>query len=125
MAMTRRRRFLETMTFGGPDRPAPGDSFYYDSTRQRWEAEGLVEGIDLNWYFGMDFDHMSWRIPSSEILPIIPDFSTTILEDTAAHVIRQDPGGEIVKVLKNAPPPQPRCGPPGCRCATPDFEDIP
>lgn len=42
--MTRRRRFIETMTFGCPDRPARGDYFAYDGTRRRWEADGLATG---------------------------------------------------------------------------------
>ena len=49
--MNRRIRFIETMTFGSPDRPASADYFAYDATRQRWEAEGLPKGVDLNEYF--------------------------------------------------------------------------
>ena len=38
--MTRRERFLQTLTFGQPDRPASADYFFYPATRERWEREG-------------------------------------------------------------------------------------
>lgn len=93
------------MTFGNPDRPASGDYFYYDSTLERWEAEGLPAGVDLRSHFDMDFDHTFWKIPMPEILPIYPDYGTTIIEDTEHHTISRNPDGEVVEVLKNVPPP--------------------
>jgi hypothetical protein len=39
--VNRRTRFIKTMTFAAPDRPARGHYFAYDATRQRWEREGL------------------------------------------------------------------------------------
>ena len=69
--MTKRQRFLETMTFGNPDRPSRGDYFAYDSTRERWEREGLPKGADLNEYFDMDFS-LGWSIWAAR--HPIPDF---------------------------------------------------
>jgi hypothetical protein len=103
--MNRRKRFIETMTFGNPDHPSSGDYFYYDSTRERWEREGLPKGVDLIDYFGMDFDPFRWKIPHPEIFPIIPDFGTTVLEENTQLKIIRRPDGEIVKILKNVPPP--------------------
>ena len=78
--MNRRERFLATMTFGSPDRPASGDYFYYDSTRERWEREGLPKGVDLNAYFGMDFDPFAWAVRTD--LSVRPAFEPETLEET-------------------------------------------
>ena len=39
--MTKRERFLKTMTGGQPDRPAATDYFYYPALLERWENEGF------------------------------------------------------------------------------------
>ena len=55
--MNERERFIKTLTCPNPDRPSYGDYFYYDSTQERWECEGLPKGLDraaLFDYFGMD-----------------------------------------------------------------------
>ena len=101
--MNRRQRFLETMTFGRPDRPASGDYFFYDATRERWQREGLPLDADLNEYFGMDFDPFRQRIWAN--LGIIPDFGTTVLEESDDYRVERRPGGEVVRILQNVPPP--------------------
>lgn len=93
------------MTFGNPDRPCSSDYFAYDSTRERWEREGLPKGVDPIDYFGMDFDPFNWKIPHPALFPIVPDFGTTILEETPEYKIVRRPEGEIVKILANVPPP--------------------
>ena len=103
--MNRRERFLRTMTFAAPDRPAAGDYFYYESTRQRWEREGLPPGVNLVKYFQLDFDPFQWKIPHPEIFPPLPDFGTTVLEETEEHQVEKRPGGEVVRVLKRVPLP--------------------
>ena len=103
--MNKRQRFIETMTFGNPDRPAAGDYFFYDSTRERWEREGLPKNTDLLEYFNVDFDPFRWKIPHPELFPIMPDFGTTVLEETKEYQIIHRPEGEVVKILKNVPPP--------------------
>ncbi len=100
--MNRRLRFLETMTFGAPDHPASGDYFSYDSTRQRWEREGLPPGVDLNEYFGMDFDPFQWKVPAD--LAVLPRYETVVVEETEEYQTLQT-GNEIIKVQKNVPPP--------------------
>lgn len=93
------------MTFGSPDRPASGDYFYYESTRRRWESEGLPKDANPLEYFGMDFDPFAWKIPHPELFPPVPDFGTTALEETEDYRIERRPDGEVVRVLKNVPPP--------------------
>ncbi len=93
------------MTFGRPDRPAEGDYFAYQSTRDRWEREGLPKGADLNRYFGMDFYPFGnpWRIPVSA--DIIPAFEEKILEETSDFTVKRTVSGDVVKILKNVLPP--------------------
>ena len=89
------------MTFGAPDRPASGDYFAYDSTQQRWEREGLPPGVDLNEYFGMDFDPFQWRVPAN--LAVLPRYERVVVEETEEYQTVRT-GGEVVKKLKNVPP---------------------
>lgn len=103
--MNRRQRFLETMTFGSPDRPASGDYFYYDATRERWEAEGLPGSADLNEYFGMDFDPFRWQILGHPAVSPIPDFGTTVLEESRQYQVVRRPDGATVRILRDVPPP--------------------
>jgi uroporphyrinogen decarboxylase len=101
--MNRRERFLATMTFGTPDRPASGDYFYYASTRERWEREGLPADADLNDYFGMDFDPFRFQVPVGPRL--IPSFAEETLEETAEYRVFRTAAGDVVKVRKDTPPP--------------------
>ena len=100
--MNRRERFLQTMTFGTPDRPASGDYFFFDSTRERWEREGLPANADLNEYFEMDFDPFQWKVPAE--LSIFPRYETVVLEETEEYQILQT-GREVIKIQKKVPPP--------------------
>jgi hypothetical protein len=102
--VNRRDRFLETMTFGRPDRPASGDYFYYESTRQRWESEGLPAGADLDEYFSMDFNPFRWRVPF-DVCALRPDFGTTVLERTEEYETVRRSGGEVVRIARNVPLP--------------------
>jgi hypothetical protein len=101
--MNRRQRFLQTMTFGSPDRPAAGDYFAYESTRARWEREGLPPGADLDDYFACDFDPFLWRVPAT--LPIFPLFKERVVAESGNTRVIRTAGGDTVRVLKDAPPP--------------------
>ncbi|HUU30726.1 MAG TPA: uroporphyrinogen decarboxylase family protein [Phycisphaerae bacterium] len=101
--MTRRERFLRTMRFGAPDRPASAAYFAYDSTRERWEREGLPKGVDLNEHFGMDFDPFRWQVPVN--LGLIPCFEEEVLEETDEYVVRRCGDRSVVRTRKDTPPP--------------------
>lgn len=101
--MTRRQRFLETMTFGSPDRPAAGDYFSYEATRQRWEREGLPAGVDLVSHFGMDFDPFVWR--ATPAIMLLPRIEEEVLEETEQYRVVRQGYGETVRILKDVPPP--------------------
>lgn len=93
------------MTFGTPDRPASADYFAYQSTRDRWESEGLPKGADLEQYFGMDFTPFAWTVGAVCGFNLIPSFDEAVLEQTAEYTVSRLASGDVVKVLTNTPPP--------------------
>ena len=103
--MNERERFIETMTCGNPDRPSLGDYLSYDSTRERWEREGMPKGVNLYRHFG--FDHIDiWgedSIPFDWSLSNL--FKRELLEENSTYAIWKDSNGGINKYLKNMPPP--------------------
>ncbi len=101
--MTRRERFIRTMTFDSPDRPATGDYLVYESMRERWESEGLPKGADYNEYFGFDFDPFRWQVPVN--WRIDPFYDDEVIEETEDYIVRRQGHGEVVRYLKNSPPP--------------------
>jgi len=90
------------MTFGSPDRPAAGDSFDYDSTRERWEREGLPAGMDPNEYFNMDFN-VRWEVPVK--IGVLPSYDEEILEETEEYIVERRSSGETVRRFKHMPEP--------------------
>lgn len=106
--MTERERFVRTLACGVPDRPSYGDYFAYDATRERWESEGMLKGLDrdgLFQFFGFDRIDIwgSARLPVNT--GIIPLFSPDVLEENDEYIVRKDAGGMVTKTLKNVPPP--------------------
>lgn len=67
--MNERERLIKALTCTEPDRPSYGDYFSYDSTRKRWECEGLpkkdFDSGDLFDYFGMDHIDIWGRGPAT------------------------------------------------------------
>jgi len=101
------------MTCTHPDRPSYGDYLAYSSTQERWEKEGLPKGLSRQQLFDhFNFDHIDiWDndcIPTTlqgrEPFPI-PHYPAEGLEETAEYIINRDERGNIVKSLKNSPPP--------------------
>ena len=84
--MNRRERFVKTMTFGLPDWPASGDYFYYESTRQRWEREGLPPNAELNSYFNMGFNPFQWKVPANVAIPVYQVMTTFTITGWSFHI---------------------------------------
>lgn len=101
--MDRRERFIRTMTLNNPDIAAAGDYLAYDSTRERWESEGMPKGVDPIEFFGFDFDPFRWQVPLN--WKIDPYFDVETLEENDHFVVYRQGQGEIVRYLKNTPPP--------------------
>jgi len=106
--MNERERFVRTMTCNNPDRPSYGDYFAYDSTRQRWEREGLPPGLDnagLFDYFGLDHIDI-WRRDGLFLSPSpLPAYEEQLIEEAEEYVVRRTAGGHITRALKHSPPP--------------------
>jgi len=103
--MNERQRFIETMTCGNPDRPSYGEYLAYESTRKRWESEGMPQGVDLYRHFGLD--HVD--IWSKDCVPCDWGFNglfeRELLEETAEYQVWRETSGVISKYLKDMPPP--------------------
>ncbi|MCC7262535.1 MAG: hypothetical protein IT369_08450 [Candidatus Latescibacteria bacterium] len=106
--MNERERFIRTLTCSGPDRPSYGDYFAYDSTRQRWEREGLPKGLDhggLFDYFGMDHIEIWGRDRLPLHAGIMPSFEEALIEETDEYLVRRLASGDLTRVRKDTPPP--------------------
>jgi len=106
--MNERERFVRTLTCNHPDRPSYGDYLAFASTQERWEKEGLPKGLSrqqLFDYFG--FDHIdAWGNDRLHVNDnVIPPYSAELIEETVDYVIRREANGDVVKILKNTPPP--------------------
>ena len=71
--MNERERFVRTLICAHPDRPSYGDYLAFDSTRERWEKEGLSKGLSRQQLFDhFGFDHIDiWgndRLPVNDNL---------------------------------------------------------
>ena len=70
--MNERERFIRTLTCARPDRPSYGDYLAFDSTRERWEKEGLPGGLSrrqLFDYFGFDHIDIWGNLPIHSVMP--------------------------------------------------------
>lgn len=106
--MNQRERLVRTLTCNNPDRPSYGDYLVYPSTQQRWESEGLPKGLiqaKLYDYFG--FDKIDFWIDGNLITRNgpLPPYEEKTLQDTDEYIIMQVENGDVIKFLKNNPPP--------------------
>lgn len=106
--MNERERLIRTLTCSAPDRPSYGDYFAYDSTRLRWEQEGLPTGLDTSGlfdYFGMDHIDI-WGRDGLFLSPKpLPPYQEELLNETTDYTVYRTAGGSTIRTLKNVPPP--------------------
>jgi hypothetical protein len=91
-------RWLKTMRFQPVDRPPLCPGGPWESTRRRWEQEGLPKGADIGDYFG--FDRWAFRPIGIETV-FYPPFQEQVLEDADDYVIKINRHGVKVKDLKD------------------------
>jgi len=100
--MTPRRRYLETVTFGTPDKIPFHPGGPRESTRARWRTEGLPE--DANWHdylletLGIEREPAKPGASVGVDFRMRPMFEEKILEHVGGHLIVQDWKGNICEI---------------------------
>ena len=101
-AMTHRERYIETLTFGTPDRIPFQPGSGRESTLARWHAEGLPANRSP-----MDFIRATLGIDDRPARPapglgvdfrLIPQFEETVLEKRSGHLVVQDWKGNVCEI---------------------------
>ena len=100
--MTPRQRYIETLTFGNPDKIpfVPGNG--RESTRARWRTEGLPEDVDYHAYLRelIGIEPEPSRPPNALGFDqrMIPQFEEKVLEHKDGHYVVQDWKGNICEI---------------------------
>lgn len=100
--MTERKRFIETLTFGKPDKVLLMPGRPRESTLKRWHVEGLSEA--KNYYealleiLGIEDKQVKEKIRLDVSFKMIPYFEEKILEHKDGHYIVQDWMGAITEI---------------------------
>jgi len=101
--MNPRERYIQTLTFGKPDRVPFGPGHGRESTRRRWHAEGLPEGRDPTEcaaeLLGIALDRPKMpRVDIGVDFRLRPRFEEKILEHKDGHYVVQDWKGNICEI---------------------------
>lgn len=100
--MTPRERFIETLTFGKPDKVPLMPGGPRESTLKRWREEGLPEGKHyysiLLEILGIEEEKTKPQVDLGVSFKMIPQFEEKILEHKDGHYIVQDWMGAIVEI---------------------------
>ena len=103
ISITPRERYIETLTFGSPDRIpfSPGEG--RESTLARWHGEGLPEGKDPTAHL-MDTLGIEAEPPTKPTVSLavdfrmIPQYEQKVLEHRGGHYIVQDWKGNVCEI---------------------------
>ncbi len=97
--MDPRRRYIETLTFGDPDRIPFEPGGPRESTLREWRGQGLPE--EVNWHerlletLGIAPETTKPRVDLGADFRMIPQFEEKVLEHTGGHYVVQDWKGNI------------------------------
>ncbi|HEY3322259.1 MAG TPA: uroporphyrinogen decarboxylase family protein [Planctomycetota bacterium] len=100
--MTSRERFIQTLTFGQPDRVPFSPGGPRESTLKAWWEQGLPEGVD--WFdflceqIGMQREKTQPYIDPGVDFRMIPQFEEKVLERKDGHYVVQDWKGNICEI---------------------------
>lgn len=96
--MNTRQRYIETLTFGQPDRPYFHHAYgLMPGVLERWHREGLpaeVGEADIRGYFG--FDAKGSGVAVNGLLD--PPFDREVMEETEEYVVQRQPNGQVTKM---------------------------
>jgi len=100
--MTPRERYIETLTFGSPDRIpfCPGNP--RESTLAAWRRQGLPEGVDWADHLRdvLDIEHHEARPPADLAVDfrMIPQFEEEVLAHKDGHYVVRDWKGNVCEI---------------------------
>ncbi len=100
--MNARERFIETLTFGTPDKVPFSPGWPRESTRANWRTQGLPEG--RNWFevlceeIGVEREPTKDRVSHGVDFRMIPQFEEKTLEHRDGHYVVQDWKGNICEI---------------------------
>ena len=97
--MDARERYIQTMTFGKPDRPFLLPPWLWTSTLERWHSEGLPQDVHVDEYFGTD------RYQTVPIVTgLFPAVDREVLSsDSETRIVRRAGEGQIIREFKDRP----------------------
>jgi uroporphyrinogen-III decarboxylase len=100
--MNHRERFIETLTFGKPDKIPFNPGNPRESTLERWYSEGLDRGEDYRQAIykrlGIDMPDSRPQVEPRVSFKMIPAFDEIVFEHKDGHYIVQDWMGTIVEI---------------------------
>jgi len=101
--MTPRQRFIETLTFGNPDKVPFNPGGPRESTVANWHRQGLPEGVKWRPYLleqlGVEDDRPKTKKVSLGVnYQMMPEFEEKVLEHTGGHYIVQDWKGNVCEI---------------------------
>ncbi|MFO7956519.1 MAG: uroporphyrinogen decarboxylase family protein [Candidatus Brocadiia bacterium] len=100
--MNARERFIETLTFGSPDKVPFSPGWPRESTRANWHEQGLPE--DRNWFevlceeVGVERESTKEQVGHGVSFRMMPEFEEKILEHRDGHYVVQDWKGNICEI---------------------------
>ena len=100
--MTPRERYIETLTFGNPDKIPFDPGHGRQSTRARWYKEGLPEGkdplVEVREILGIEDNPTQPVVDLGVDFRLIPQFEEKVIEHKNGHYICQDWKGNICEI---------------------------
>ncbi|MHC4251931.1 MAG: hypothetical protein ACYS9X_22655, partial [Planctomycetota bacterium] len=100
--MTHRERYLQTLTFGSPDRVPFSPGGPRESTLAAWRTQGLPEGA--NWHetllgeLGLPREAAGGSHSLGVRTRMIPEFEEKVLEHAGGHYVVQDWKGNVCEI---------------------------
>jgi uroporphyrinogen decarboxylase len=100
--LTARERYVETLTFGSPDRVPFHPGGPRQSTLEAWHRQGLAEGRD--WFgalcaeIGVEPERTGSQVRPGVDFRMIPTFEEKVLEHKDGHYIVQDWMGNVTEI---------------------------
>ncbi|HOX37035.1 MAG TPA: uroporphyrinogen decarboxylase family protein [Candidatus Brocadiia bacterium] len=100
--MNPRQRFIETLTFGNPDKVPFQPGGPRESTVRKWRTQGLPE--DRNWHqvlletLGIEPEKTQPQVGVNVSFRMIPTFEEKVIEHKDGHYIVQDWMGAITEI---------------------------